>query len=156
MRLVLDTDVLVAGLRSRTGASRIVLQMVEAGVIQPLVSVATYLEYEAVLTREQQLVAMHVTQAYVEGFLDRFMEKAAEVSPYYNHGGMVIDPNDDKFVTAAINGNAEAIVTFNVRDYVPRDGRMGGLGMTVCRPGDILRRLSWRPSATSPSGSLLH
>jgi predicted nucleic acid-binding protein len=121
-----------------------------------LVSVATVLEYEAVLTRDEQMVAMHASRDYVEGFLDRFLAKAIEVSPYYNHGGIVRDPNDDMFVTAAINGMADAIVTFNIRDYVPRDGRATGLGILVCRPGDILRRLSWRPSATSPFGFRLH
>jgi putative PIN family toxin of toxin-antitoxin system len=156
MRVVLDTDVLVAGLRSRTGASRILLQAVEAGVIQPLVSVATVLEYEAVLTRTEQLMAMYTTREYVEGFLDRFLAKAVEVSPYYNHGGIVRDPNDDMFVTAAINGMADAITTFNVRDYIPRDGRVTGLGIPVCCPREILRRLSWRPSATSRSGFLPH
>jgi putative PIN family toxin of toxin-antitoxin system len=150
----MDTDVLVAGLRSRTGASRILLQAVEAGVICPLVSVATFLEYEAVLTRTEQLMAMRLMRADVDVFLDAFLARSEEVSPYYNHGGMILDPDDDKFVTAAINGNAEAIVTFNIRDYVPRDGRLTGLGMIVCRPGDILRRLSWRPSATSPFVSL--
>jgi len=154
MRLVMDTDVLVAGLRSRTGASRILLLAVEAGVIRPLVSVATFLEYEEVLTRTEQLMAMRLMHADVDAFLDGFLAKAEEVSPYYNHGGLILDPDDDKFVTAAINGNAEAIVTFNVRDYVPRDGRVTGLGMIVCRPGDILRRLSWRPSATLPFVSL--
>jgi putative PIN family toxin of toxin-antitoxin system len=156
MRLVMDTDVLVAGLRSSTGASRVLLEAVYAGVIQPLISVATFLEYEAVLTRMEQLMAMRLTHCDVDGFLDVFMARAEEVSPYYNHGGMILDPDDDKFVTAAINGNAEAIVTFNVRDYVPRDGRITGLGILVCRPGDILRRLPWRPSATSPFGFLPH
>src|SRR5580698_10261982 len=106
MRLVLDTDVLVAGLRSRTGASRILLEAVDAGVIRPLVSVATVLEYEAVLTREDQLVAMHAAREELEDFLDRFLGMGIEVSPYYNHGGLIRDPNDDKFVTAAINGSA--------------------------------------------------
>jgi predicted nucleic acid-binding protein len=147
--LVLDTDVLVAGLRSRTGASRILLQSAYFGVVRPLISVATFLEYEAVLTRAEQLTAMCLTRAETEAFLDVFMTKAEEVSPYYNHGGIVRDPDDDKFVTAAIN-------TFNIRDYVPRDGRVTGLGILVCRPGDILRRLSWRPSATSPFGFLPH
>ena len=152
----MDTDVLVAGLRSSTGASRVLLEAVSAGVIQPLISVATFLEYEAVLTRMEQLMAMRLTHGDVDAFLDVFMARAEEVSPYYNHGGMILDPDDDKFVTAAINGNAEAIVTFNVRDYVPRDGRITGLGILVCRPGDILRRLPWRPSATSPFGFLPH
>jgi predicted nucleic acid-binding protein len=156
MRLVMDTDVLVAGLRSRTGASRILLLAVEAGVIRPLISVATVLEYEAVLTRTEHLIAMRLTYADVDAFLDGFVARSEEVSPYYNHGGMIVDPDDDKFVTAALNGNAKAIVTFNVRDYVPRDGRITGLGINVCLPGDFLRRLSWRPSATLPFASLLH
>jgi putative PIN family toxin of toxin-antitoxin system len=152
----MDTDVLVAGLRSRTGASRILLRAAYAGIIRPLISVATFLEYEAVLTRAEQLTAMRLTVAEVDAFLNVFLTKADEVSPYYNHGGIVRDPNDDKFVTAAINGNAAAITTFNVRDYVPRDGRVGGLGILVCPPGDLLRRFSWRPSATSPFGFLPH
>ena len=156
MRLVMDTDVLVAGLRSEIGASRILLRAAYAGVIQPLVSVATMLEHEAVLTRTDQLMAMRLSHVEVDAFLDAFMSLAEEVSPYYNHGGIVRDPNDDKFVTAALNGNAAAIITFNVRDYVPRDGRVTGLGILVCRPGDILRRLAWRPSVTSPFGFLPH
>ena len=106
--------------------------------------------------RPDQMAAMHLTQADIDAFLDGFLAVSEEVSPYYNHGGLILDPDDDKFVTAAINGNAEAIATFNVRDYVPRDGRVTGLGITVSRPGDIVRRLSWRPSATSPFASLLH
>ena len=129
---------------------------VDAGVIRPLVSVATVLEYEAVLTRTEHLVAMALTHADAYAFLGHFVARSEEISPYYNHGGLVLDPDDDKFATAAINGNADAIETFNIRDYVPRDGRVTGLGIIVCRPGDILRRLSWRPSATSPFDFLLH
>ena len=82
MRLVMDTDVLVAGLRSRTGASRILSQAVEAGVIRPLISVATVLEHEAVLTRTEQLMAMRLKHADVDAFLDRFIAGSEEVSPY--------------------------------------------------------------------------
>jgi len=156
MRLVLDTDVLVAGLRSRTGASRILPQAVETSIVQALISAPIALEYEAVLTRAEQLVAISLTRTATAVYLDDFVARAEWISPFYNHGGLILDPNDDKFVTAAINANAEAIVTFNIRDYVPRDGRVTGLGILVCRPGDILRRLSWRPSATSPFGSLFH
>ena len=156
MRLVLDTDVLVAGSRSRTGASRILPQAVETGIVQALISAPIALEYEAVVTRAEQLVAMSLTRTAIAVYLDDFVARAEWISPFYNHGGLILDPDDDKFVTTAINANAEAIVTFNIRDYVPRDGRVTGLGILVCRPGDILRRLSWRPSATSPFGSLFH
>lgn len=156
MKLVLDTDVLVAGLRSRTGASWILLLAIDVGVIRPLITVATMLEYEAVLTRPEQLGAMGFTHAEVDTFLDDFVGMSDEVWPHYNHRGMIRDQNDEKFLTAGINGMAEALVTFNIRDYVPVDGRISGFGINVCRPGDILRRLSWRPSATSRFGSLPH
>ena len=156
MKIVMDTDILVAGLRSRTGASRILLQAVGAGVLRPLVSVAVFLEYEDVLTRPGQMNAMGLNEDEIHAFLDAFLAMSEEVSPFYNHGGIVRDPNDDKFVTAALNGMAKAIVTFNVRDYVPRDSRVTGLGIEVCPPGEILRRMSWRPSVTSPFASLLH
>ena len=55
MRLVLDTDVLLSSLRSTVGASRVLLLAVEAGVVTPLVSVATVIEYEAVLKRAEHL-----------------------------------------------------------------------------------------------------
>ncbi len=152
----MDTDVVVAGLRSRTGASRILLLAVGAGVLCPLVSVPVFLEYEDVLTRPEQLEAMNLDVDDVHVFLDGFLAMSEEVSPFYNHGGIVRDPNDDKFVTAALNGMAKAIVTFNVRDYVPRDSRVTGLGIEVTQPAGILRRLSWRPSVTSPFASLLH
>ncbi len=156
MRVVLDTDVLVAGLRSRTGASRILLLAVEAEVIIPLISVATVLEYEEVLTRDEHVLASGLSYDEVDRFLDGFIARSEEVSPYYNHGGLVRDPEDDKFATAALNGNADAIVTFNVRDFVPRDSRLGGFGIEVIGPGDFLRRVSWRPSATSRFASLPH
>jgi hypothetical protein len=76
--------------------------------------------------------------------------------PHYHHRGMIRDPNDEKFVTAAVNGMAEALVTFNIRDYVPLDARSTGFGINICRPGEILRSIPWRPSATSRFGSLLH
>lgn len=81
MRLVLDIDVLVAGLRSHTGASRILLAAVKADVVHPLVSVATALEHEAVLTRTEQLTALRLTHAEVREWLDVFLATSEEVSP---------------------------------------------------------------------------
>jgi predicted nucleic acid-binding protein len=57
MRIVMDTDVLVAALRSSTGASRAVYQLLREGAIEGAVSVALFLEYETVLLREEHLEA---------------------------------------------------------------------------------------------------
>ena len=156
MRLVLDTDVVLSGLRSAVGASRVLLQAVEAGVVVPLVSVATVIEYEAVLQRPQNLAATHLDAAEVEAFLDALVARAEHVTPDIHARGTIRDPDDEMFVAVAINGHADAIVTFNVGDYVPSDVRVTGFGTTVCRPGEMVRRLAWHPSAISRFGFLRH
>jgi putative PIN family toxin of toxin-antitoxin system len=50
MRLVLDTNVIVAGLRSPAGASAALLERALDRAFVPLLSVAMALEYEAVAT----------------------------------------------------------------------------------------------------------
>lgn len=57
LRLVLDTNVLVAAARSRTGAASALLLLLDAGLFVPIVSVPLTLEYEAVLLRPDQLAA---------------------------------------------------------------------------------------------------
>lgn len=154
MRLVLDTDVVLSGLRSTVGASRILLLAIEAGVVTPLVSVDTVVEYEAVLKRAEHLEASRLDASDVDIFLDAFVAHADPVAPHFSYRPSIRDPDDEIFVSVAVNGRADALVTFNVADYAPIDDRETGLGIVICRPGDILRRLTWRPSATSPFGFL--
>jgi putative PIN family toxin of toxin-antitoxin system len=156
MRLVLDTDVVLSGLRSAVGASRVLLQAVEAGVVVPLVSVAMVIEYEAVLQRPENRAATRLDGAEIEAFLDGLVARADNVMLDINARGAIRDPDDEMFVAAAINGHAEAIVTFNVGDYAPIDPLVTGFGITVCRPGEVVRRLGWHPSAISRFGFLRH
>ena len=154
MRLVLDTDVLLSGLRSTLGASRVLLLAVEAGVVTPLVSVATVIEYEAVLKRVEHLQASRLDAEEVDRFLDDFVAHAEHITPHFQTRPSVKDPDDEIFAELAVNGQADALVSFNVGDYRPADPGASQLGVLVCRPGDILRRLSWRPPATSRSAFL--
>ncbi len=156
IRLVLDTDVVLSGLRSTVGASRILLRAVEERVITPLASVATIIEYESVLKRPCNLMATGLLRSDVDDFLDGFLTYADHVITHFCLRPSIMDPDDEIFTDLALNGGADALVTFNLRDYRPADPAAPALGVTVCRPGDILRRLSWRPPATLPSAFLLH
>ena len=49
--IVLDTNVLVAALRSKRGASYQILRLIGTGVFRPNISVALALEYEEILKR---------------------------------------------------------------------------------------------------------
>ncbi len=145
MRLVLDTDVVLSGLLSRVGASRILLLAIDANVLKPLVSVATLIEYEAVLKRANHLETIGWDIEEVGRFLDGLVARADHVIPHYRIRPSVRDPDDEIFAELAINGQADALVTFNVKDYQSAGPTAVRLPITVCRPGDILRRLSWRP-----------
>lgn len=150
MRLVLDTDVMLSALRSPAGASRVLVLAAEAGAVVPLVSVAMMLEYEAVLKRPEHRAAAGLTVADIDRFLDYWAVLAEPVVSHYSWRPSIRDADDEMFVDAAVNGGADLIVSFNQADYRPADSRHSALGIPVCRPGDVLRRLSWRPAATMP------
>ena len=145
MRLVLDTDVVLSGLRSTVGASRVLLQAITADAVTPLISVAAVLEYEAVLMRPENLEAMRLNTGKVEHFLDGLVARADHVTTWFKRRPSIRDPDDELFVELAVNGGGEAIVTFNRRDFAATDLPLEYLGIEVLSPGDFLRRLAWRP-----------
>lgn len=151
MRVVLDTDVMLSALRSPTGASRVLALAAREGAVVPLASVAMMLEHEAVLSRPDHLAAMALTVGEVGAFLDHWAALVEPVVAHFSWRPTIRDPDDEVFVEAAVNGVADAIVTFNLTDYRPADDRQALLGIEVCRPSEILRRLTWRPAATTLS-----
>ena len=54
----------------------------------------------------------------------------------------VRDPNDDMVLETAANGRADAIVTFNKRDFVPVADRFG---VRILSPGEAVKLLEMRP-----------
>ena len=153
MKLVLDTDVLRSGLQSAAGASRLILSAVAEGAFVPLVTVATVLEYEDVLLRPESLSATGMSHADVDEFLDGFLARAGRVVVRRRFRPLIADPGDEIFVEALLNGGGEAIVTFNRRDYLHADQSLASQGRTAVpaiSPGEALRRLPWRPTATTP------
>lgn len=142
MKFVLDTDVLVAGLRSRSGASRRLLLLLHQGAFEALASVAMMLEYEAVLTRPENLHAFGLTAAEVERFLDSMCSLVIPVTPFFLWRPQLRDPADEHVLEAAVNGGADAIITFNVYHFQAAAARFG---IAVLRPGEALRRLgAWQ------------
>ena len=154
MRLVFDTDVVLSGLRSTVGASRMLLLAIEAGVVAPLVSVATVVEYEAVLKRPENRQVTGLDTREIDSFLDNLVAHANHVDVHFGTRPLVHDPDDEMFAEVAINGQADALVSFNLRDYRPAGLRSSNPVFPVYRPGDALRRLQWQPSTTSRSSFL--
>lgn len=115
---VLDTDVVIAALRSDRGASRQLLLAALNQEFELLLSVPLILEYEAVLTRPQHLAACGLSDAEVGRVLDDLAAVARPVRLAFQWRPRLSDPDDDMVLETAINGRADAIVTFNQRDFV--------------------------------------
>ncbi len=138
MRCVLDTDVIVAGLRSTQGASRQLLQLLAADQLVVLASVPMMLEYESVLKRPENVNASNLSIPEIDEFLDSLAGLIVPVSPFFLWRPLLRDPADEHVIEAAVNGRADALVTFNVRHFRMAAPRFG---VEVLRPGELLQRI---------------
>jgi putative PIN family toxin of toxin-antitoxin system len=138
MLLVLDTDVVAAGVMSATGASRYLLESVGLGAIAAAASVPLFLEYEAVLKRETTLLRAGATVHDIDTILDQLASVLVRVDIWYLWRPQLRDRDDDMVLEAAANAGATHLVTFNLQDFGPVPMRFG---IQTCRPADVARRL---------------
>jgi putative PIN family toxin of toxin-antitoxin system len=138
VRIVLDTSVLVAAVRSDSGASRVLLQAVLTGSMEIAISNALVIEYEAVLTRSEHLLASGIIASQVIELIDSLCAIAALVPIYQRWRPQLSDPDDEFVLEAAINGGAEAIVTFNRVHFLPAATQHG---IMVWSPGEVLEKV---------------
>ena len=138
LRLVVNTSVIVAGLRSQLGASNRILTLVAERRLVPLMTTALFLEYEDVLNRPEQRLATGMSVDDVVGFLAALASAAEPVDVHFMWRPQLADPADEIVLEAAVNGRASAVVTHNVRDFLPatRDFKI-----EVITPSVMLKRM---------------
>ena len=138
MRILLDTDVVVAAMRSPRGGSAELLRRIDDGRATMLLSVALGLEYEAKCMMAEHRLAAGLTVVEAGIFVDALIAMAEPVQSFFRWRPQLHDPGDELVLEAAVNGRADAIVTFNVKDLRDAEHRFG---IDVIRPGDALRRI---------------
>jgi len=137
--MVMDTNTIVAAMRSPTGASAALLRAARLGKVTLLANVALALEYEATCQRPEHLMASGLKPEEVGIFLDAVIGMVEPVESHFMWRPLLRDPGDELVLEAAANGRAAAIVTFNLRDFgtIPLQ-----FGVEVLTPATALRRIA--------------
>ena len=102
-----------------------------------LLSVPLAMEYEAVCRRPEHREASGLSSRQVEIFLDAVIALGEPVLTHFLWRPQLHDPNDEMVLEAAVNGRADSLVTFNVRDYGTAAARFG---VEVLLPRDTIAR----------------
>ncbi len=138
LRIVLDTSVVVAALRTRLGAGNAVLRLVATRRVVALVTPPLFLEYEDVLKRPEHQLVHGLAPEAIDEFLAELAALIEPVEVHFQWRPQSRDPNDEMVLEAAINGQADALVTYNIADFAKAGERFR---VSVLRPGDLLKKV---------------
>jgi len=131
MKIVLDTNVLVAGLLTPFGPCGDIVRMVSSGNLTLCIDSRVLSEYREVLERPK---------------FNFDHDKIAAILDYIEHHGWIVastplllslpDPDDEPFLEIAVSGGADYLVTGNFVHFPPELCQ----GAKVVSPADFLKR----------------
>jgi putative PIN family toxin of toxin-antitoxin system len=133
-RVVVDTDVIVAGLRSRRGAAFRLLSAIGHDAFEMALSIPLVLEYEDALLRAE---LTKLGRDAVDDVLDYFCKVAHLQQIFYLWCPFLPDPKDDMVLELAVAARCAAIVTYNLRDFAEAQK----FGVSVLEPAPFLSRV---------------
>jgi putative PIN family toxin of toxin-antitoxin system len=134
----MDTDAVVAAMRSPSGASAAIIRAVRRRQATLMLSVPLAMEYESVCRRSEHREESGLSGQQVEIFLDAIIAMSEPVRTHFLWRPQLRDPNDEMVLEAAVNGRADALVTFNVRDYGTTPAQFG---VEVLLPREAIARI---------------
>ena len=134
----MDTDAVVAAMRSPGGASAALLRAARQGRATLVATAPLCIEYESVCSRTEHLGAAGLGAGDLAAFLGAVIALVEPVEAWFLWRPQLRDPGDELVLEAAVNGRAGAIATFNRRDFLPGATRFG---IDVLLPGEALRRV---------------
>ena len=137
-RIVLDTSVVVAGLRTQLGAGNAVLRLVAKRRLVALATPPLFLEYEDVLKRPEHRLSHGLAPEAIEEFLAELAALIEPVEVHFQWRPQARDPNDEMVLEAAINGRADALVAYNIADFARAAERFR---IPVLHPAELLKKV---------------
>jgi len=141
VQIVLDTSVVISALRSDRGASAEVIRRAMLGELTILMDHKLAYEYRDVAFRARQLHVSGKSREQIADILQLLEAQAEAVRVYFTPRPLSPDPNDDMVLDVAINGQADAIVTFNTKHF---ESAAAQYNIAVVRPAELLTRIHKR------------
>jgi putative PIN family toxin of toxin-antitoxin system len=138
-RVVIDTNVLVAALRSNQGASFRLISLIPHGKFEINLSVPLALEYEEAALNLVGQVPLSASD--VRDIIGYLCKVAHQWPIYFLWRPLLRDPEDEMVLELAVASNSEFIVTFNIRDFTPARQ----FGVKVCTPKQFLESIGELP-----------
>jgi putative PIN family toxin of toxin-antitoxin system len=136
-QIILDTNILVAALKSKRGASFKLLSLINMGLFDVHLSVPLVFEYEDVLSRER----MGVSPEDANLVLDFICASSEHQNIYFLWRPYLKDPKDDLVLEVAVASQCTHIVTFNTKDFAG----IGRFGIQALWPADFLLQIGVQP-----------
>ena len=134
--VVIDTNVVIAALRSKRGASNRLLSLIGTSKFEIHDSVALILEYEEVLQRQR--TELGLSEKEVSIFIDSLCAMAHHHQIYFLWRPYLTDVDDELVLELAVSANCEYILTHNVRDFRGSDK----FGIRAITPREFLQIIS--------------
>lgn len=135
LQIVMDTNVLISGLRSNKGAAYKLLQLIGTGAFEINISVPLIMEYEDVLQR--QLPNLSIDAADVASLIDYYCVVGRQHEIFYLWRPTLRDPNDEMLLELAVKAQCDYIITFNKRDFQGSEQ----FGVSLATPQEFLKHL---------------
>ena len=135
MRIVIDTNVLFAALKSRRGASYKLVSLLPSKRFSIAISVPLIIEYEDVLRRGKLPVS--TTEKDISDFIDFFCHVGDQQDIFFLWRPFLPDPSDDLVLEVAVAGSCDAIITYNKRHFT----NVEKFGLKILDPKEFLTEI---------------
>jgi putative PIN family toxin of toxin-antitoxin system len=132
IRIVIDTNVLVAAFRSKRGAANHLIESLDDERFEIAVSTPLLFEYEDVLKRRE--MSEFISHDELDDAIESLHLIAKEYDIFFLWRLLAVDPDDAFILELAVRSNANYIVTYNPKDFASA----ADFGITLITPRDFL------------------
>lgn len=136
--IVIDTSVVISALIGKAGPSRKVLRKCFEQEYLPLINNTLFCEYSDVTSRADIIERCPIDAAEVNDFLNGLYLVSKWVNIHFLWRPNLLDENDNFLIELAVAGNADFIITNNLKDL--KNAQLKFDSFLVLSPEEFLKR----------------